>query len=167
MAVYKRKGTSIYQIEVKYNGHRVRKSSGTKSKRKAQELERRWMEELHNQVVMGRPTQMSLGEAAERYYNTIILPKSNPRVASREKYMLDKMTSALGKELPLKLLKSPVIAMFRDDLIRKGAPPRSTLSSKPQGHPEPCAQGLGHSGYCATLGSGHQISFTTIHRVST
>lgn len=123
MAVYKRKGTSIYQIEVKHNGHRVRKSSGTKCKRKAKELERRWLEELHDQVVMGRPAEMSLGEAAERYYNTIILPKSNPRVASREKYMLEKMTSALGKEVPLQLLKSPVITKFRDDLITEGKAP--------------------------------------------
>ncbi|WP_417790241.1 tyrosine-type recombinase/integrase [Terasakiella pusilla] len=123
MAVYKRKGTSIYQIEIKHNGHRIRKSSGTKSKRKAQELERRWMEELHDQVVMGRPAEMSLGEAAERYYNTIILPKSNPRVASREKYMLDKMVRVLGKDLPINFLKSPVITKFRDDLITEGKAP--------------------------------------------
>lgn len=61
-------------------------------------------------MVMGRPTEMSLDEAAERYYNTIILPKSNPRVTSREKYMLDKMTSALGKDLPIKFWTRPLCA---------------------------------------------------------
>ncbi|WP_417798894.1 hypothetical protein [Terasakiella pusilla] len=88
------------------------------------------MEELHDQVAMGRPAEMSLSEAAERYYNTIILPKSNPRVASREKYMLDKMTSALGKDLPIKFLKSPVTTKFRDDLIMESKVNRYLASLK-------------------------------------
>ena len=123
MAIYKRKGSQVWQIEIKHGDHRIRRSSGTKNKRDAEELARRWEEELHGQLVMGRPVEMTLGEAIERYYTTILLPKGNPRTAKRDRYALDRIKDALGENTPLKLLTTPTIVNYRDNMLADGKAP--------------------------------------------
>jgi len=123
MAIYKRKGSKVWQIEIKHGPHRIRKSSGTKNRRDAEELARRWEEELHGQLVMGRPVDMTLGEAVERYYTTILLPKNNPTAAQRERYILNRMAEALGEHTPLIHLTTPTIVAYRDSMLAEGKAP--------------------------------------------
>lgn len=123
MAIYKRKGSKVWQIEIKQGEHRIRRSSGTKNRRDAEELARRWEDELHGQLIMGRPINMTLGEAVDRYYTTVLLPKSNPRTAKRDRYALDRIKDALGEHTPLKLLTTPTIVNYRDNMLAEDKAP--------------------------------------------
>lgn len=108
MPVHLRDGSPCYQIEFEFQGRWFRRSSGTTSKREAQELERRWRGELREQLVFGEPAPMSWGETIDRYFATVIVPKENPRATKRDGYwavefdhwspQVAKRIQALGEE---------------------------------------------------------------------
>jgi len=75
---------------------------------------------------------MTLGEAVERYYTTILLPKNNPTAAQRERYILNRMAETLGEHTPLIHLTMPTIVAYRDSILAEGkAPARSIATSHP------------------------------------
>ena len=59
MAVLKRANSPYWQIEFEFDGQRARRSSGTSRKRDAEELERQWRRELHDQLMMGKVAPIS------------------------------------------------------------------------------------------------------------
>lgn len=123
MAVYKREGSPYYQIEFEYKGHRVRRSSKTTKKREAEELERKWRQELHDQLLKGKVADMSLGEAIDRYWDTVIIPKGNKKSAERDLYVLNKIRKRLGENRQIQELTSPVLSSYRDELLTEGRSP--------------------------------------------
>jgi integrase len=123
MAVYKRPGSDFWQVEFEYKGKRVRRSSGTTKKRDAEELERKWRKELHDQLMMGHVADMSLGEAIDRYYDAVIAPRGNKDVSKRELYVFNQIREDLGADTALRALTAPVIADYKDRrLAEKLAP---------------------------------------------
>ncbi len=67
MSVYKRK--EIYHTEFVYKGHRVRRSTGAKTRREAEQYERRLREEIREQVANPSPTgQLSLDQACGKFW---------------------------------------------------------------------------------------------------
>lgn len=123
MAVIKRAGSPYWQIEFEFDGQRVRRSSGTSRKRDAEELERQWRKELHDQLIMGKVAPMSLAEAIDRYFDTVVHPKGNRDAAARELYALNQLRTGLGPDTPLTKLSAAVIASHKDTLLAKGLAP--------------------------------------------
>jgi hypothetical protein len=117
MPVFQRDGSPHYLIEFKFQGRRFRRSSGTTSKREAQELERRWRGELREQLVFGEPAPMSWGEALDRYFTTVIVPKENPRTTKRDAYVLEMLRKEFGANRPLAQMTAPAISTYRDRLL--------------------------------------------------
>ena len=123
MTVYKRKLSPFWQIEFKYRGKRIRQSSGTTTKRDAQELERKLRRGLHDRLVMGNTVEMSLGEAIDRYYETVLIPKDNPLSAQRDCYVLNGIKKSLNPKTPLASINAPILTSYRDHLLQEGKAP--------------------------------------------
>lgn len=123
MAVLKRANSPYWQIEFEFDGQRVRRSSGTSRKRDAEELERQWRKELHDQLMMGKVAPMSLAEAIDRYFDTVVKPKGNKGAATRELYALNQLRDGLSPATPLTGLTASVIADHKDGLLAKGLAP--------------------------------------------
>ncbi|HLO76647.1 MAG TPA: site-specific integrase [Magnetospirillum sp.] len=117
MAVSKRSGSDVWQIVFEFQGQRFRRSSGTTRKRDAEELERKWRKELHDQLLMGHVPDMTLGEAIDRYYEAVVVPRGNKEVAKRDLYALNLIREGLGEKTALKALTAPVIAEYKDRLL--------------------------------------------------
>ncbi|MGE5147581.1 MAG: tyrosine-type recombinase/integrase [Candidatus Eiseniibacteriota bacterium] len=123
MAVFKRAGSPYWQIEFEYKGQSVRRTSGTVSMRKAQELEEQWRREIDSRGHVGRSVGMTLEDAVVRYFKTVVLPKGNSEAALRDYYQFDRTTRDLGAETPLTQLNAEALEGYRDRLLRQGLAP--------------------------------------------
>ena len=54
MAVFKRRNTPNYWVGFEYKGRRYRQSSGTASRRLAEQFETRLRQQVYDEVVLGR-----------------------------------------------------------------------------------------------------------------
>src|SRR5512147_618150 len=123
MAVFKRAGSPYWQIEFEYKGQQVRRTSGTVSMRKAQELEEQWRREIDERGHIGRSAGMTLEDAVVRYFKTVVLPKGNSEAALRDYYQFDRTTRDLGADTPLIQLNAEALEGYRDRLVRQGLAP--------------------------------------------
>jgi len=119
MTVFRRIGSPNWMIEFRYLGQTVRRSSGTPSRAKAKDLEQRWRSEIHDRVAAGKLPTITFGDAIDRYYQTVLLPKGKPRTRAKDLYTLNKLRNHFGPETPLDKLTPAAIAQYRDDLIIK------------------------------------------------
>ena len=123
MSVYKRSESPHWLIEFTFRGKRYRKSAETASKAKAEAIERKWRKELEDLELLGKPREMTLGEALDRYRDTVICTKGKPKAARREEYALAVIKRGLGEKLRLLDLKASTIADYRDRMISEGKAP--------------------------------------------
>lgn len=123
MTVFKREGSPHWQIEFTFKGHKVRQSSGTAKKREAEEVERLLRQELKEQLLLGKVAEMSFGDAIDRYYDGVIVPKGNVGVAKRELYALNQLRQGLGASTPITKLSSRVLADYKDKLLSEKKSP--------------------------------------------
>ncbi|MGE5514939.1 MAG: tyrosine-type recombinase/integrase [Bacteroidota bacterium] len=123
MAVFKREGSPFWFIEFTYKGHKVRQSSGMTKKRDAEERERILRQELKEQLLLGKVAEMTLGEAIDRYYDGVIVPKGNKGVATRELYALNQMREGLGASTSISKLSARVLADYKDTLLAEKKAP--------------------------------------------
>ncbi|MFL7905789.1 hypothetical protein ACJ41P_32000 [Azospirillum argentinense] len=153
MTVYKRDGSEFWWIEFQYKGERYRRSSETTSKRKAEELERKWREELRATALLGKIPELAWGDAIDRYFETVIQPRGNERAAKRDLYVLNALKLELGGDGPY---QCPDSARHRgiprqDAQRRQGACNGESVSSDHQGYPTQSAHGVGRVGGPAFL----------------
>ena len=120
MPVYKQPRSPYWLIEVQIGGRRLRRSSKTTSKRKALAREWEWRKELSEPAVPDSEPPMLLGEALDRYSQTVIQPRYRPKNAARDKYLLDRIRRDLGKDRLLPSINAAQIATFADGLLREG-----------------------------------------------
>lgn len=129
MAVFKRPGSPFFWVEFEFKGHRIRRSSGTKSLRKAEEYERQLRRQLHEQIVMGNPAaaQMTIKEAVERYITTHLKTKKRrAKTAKADVFLLNALIERIGGEdVLLASLTTPVISEFKGKLIAEALKPAS------------------------------------------
>lgn len=123
MTLYKRPGSDVWHIEFEFQGKRHRRSSGTTSKRKAEEVERKWRTELHSRHVMGVVADISLSDALDRYFTSVVAPRGNESAAKRDRYVFNIIKAGLGADTLLSDLKAPIIADFRDRELAGGKAP--------------------------------------------
>jgi integrase len=123
MAVFKRAGSPYWQIEFEYKGQQVRRTSGTVSMRKAQELEEQWRREIDERGHIGFTAGMTLEDAVVRYFKTVVLPKGNSEAALRDYYQFDRTTRDLGGDTPLVQLNAEALEGYRDKLLHQGLAP--------------------------------------------
>lgn len=120
MAVFKRSGSPKWFIEFTYLGQTVRRSSGTTSKAEAKRLEEKWRREIHDQVALGKAPSISLDEGIQRYFQTVLAPKSKPAALEVYWTVLNQIRSHFGPETPLSALTAATITSFRDQLVQSG-----------------------------------------------
>ncbi|MGE4279512.1 MAG: tyrosine-type recombinase/integrase [Magnetospirillum sp.] len=121
--IYKRDTSPHWLIEFTFRGKRYRKSSGTSNKAKAEAIERRWRKELEDLELLGKPREMTLGDALDRYRDTVIRTKGKPKAAQREEYALAVLKRGLGEKTRLLDIKAPTIADYRDKMTAEGKAP--------------------------------------------
>ena len=119
MPVYKQPKSHYWLIEVQVDGRRFRRSSKTTSKRKALALEWEWRKELSAPVAPEREPPMLLGEALDRYFQTVVQPRNRPKNAARDKYLLQRIRHDLGENTSMSAITAARIASFTDGLLRE------------------------------------------------
>jgi len=129
MSVFRRKGSPFFWIEFEFRGRRIRQSSGTTSIKKAQEVERRFRQQLHDQLLLGHvpASTMTIGEAVERYASTHLrMKKRRLKTVKADAYLLDKLVERLGgDDVLLTSLTMQRIGDFKEQLIRQPLQPAS------------------------------------------
>lgn len=125
MPVYKQPNSKNWLIEFKVDGRRFRRSSGTNIKRKAKRLEEKWRQEIHDgkhQIGIIKP--LTIEEAADRYFQTVIQPKnSRERSKKAERYSLNVIVRSFPPKTRIDAIQSADIARWRDQLLSNGAAP--------------------------------------------
>jgi len=119
MTVYRRAGSPNWMIEFRYRGQTVRRSSGTPSKAKAKDLEQQWRREIHDRLIAGKQPSISFGDAIDRYYETVLLPRGKPQARAKDLYILNRLRNHFGAHTALDRITSGAIAQYRDDLVTK------------------------------------------------
>ena len=76
--IYKRDNSPHWIIEFTFRGQRYRKASGTSSKLKAEAIERKWRQELEDLELLGKPREMTLGEALNQQFKLLAYIKADP-----------------------------------------------------------------------------------------
>ncbi|MDF3016566.1 MAG: site-specific integrase [Thermomicrobiales bacterium] len=110
MAVYKRAGSPYYQYEFEHRGSRLRRSTGCKSKREAQEFERQKRQEAakesERREALGR-APLTWGVAATRYWE-----EAGQHHAPDTKTLpsLEWLTRHIGEATPLTLIDGSLVA---------------------------------------------------------
>ena len=125
MPVYKQQNSRNWLVEFVVENRRYRRSSGTTIKRTAEALERKWRQEVHEGRFLGRePKPMTLGEAADRYYETVIATRPTRKKSKEaEAYALARVKQDLGEDTLLSALETPVLAEWRDRLLKEKKAP--------------------------------------------
>ena len=123
MPVYKQPRSPYWIIELRVDGRRFRRSSKTTSKRTARALEWEWRKELTAPKGPDAQPPMALGEALDRYSQTVIQPRNRPQNAARDEYLIDRIRRDLGEGTFLSAITASRIASFSDHLLREGKAP--------------------------------------------
>ncbi|MDQ2104569.1 tyrosine-type recombinase/integrase [Azospirillum isscasi] len=123
MTVFKRDGSEFWWIEFQYKGERYRRSSESTSKRKAEEMERKWREELRATALLGKIPELAWEDAIDRYFETVVKPRGNKSAAKRDLYVLNALKLELGAATHISALTAPVIVEYRDKLLSAGKAP--------------------------------------------
>ena len=125
MSVYKQSNSKNWLVEFVIDGRRYRRSSGTTIKRKAETLEQKWRQEIHEgrfQIQTARA--LTLEEAASRYWEFVIVPKpSREKSKKAEAYAIQVVVKAFGTGRQLASIQASDIAGWRDRLLREGKSP--------------------------------------------
>lgn len=119
VTVYKRAGSPNWMIDFRYLGQAVRRSSGTPSKATAKEIEQRWRREIHDRLMAGKRPTISFGDAIDRYYQTVLLPRGKPTARAKDLYILNRLRNYFGSNTALDRITSAAVAQYRDDLVIK------------------------------------------------
>jgi integrase len=122
MPIYKQPNTKNWLIEFKADGRRYRRSSGTPIKRKAELLEVKWRQEIHDgKHQLGASLPISTQEATDRYWETVILPKSSRQKSKNaEKYVLRLIVRKFGATTILGNIQASDISKWRDEMLLAG-----------------------------------------------
>jgi integrase len=72
---------------------------------------------------MGEPAKMTLGEAVDRYFDSVIFPKGKPEAAKRELYALNVIRGKLGAATPLRSISAAKLSELRDGFLKDGLKP--------------------------------------------
>ena len=125
MPVYKQPNSNNWLVEFKVDGKRYRRSSGTNIKRKAIRIEEKWRQEIHEgKHLIGVVKALTLEEAADRYFKSVILPKdSREKSKIAERYSLNVVVRGFPSKTRLDTIRSADIACWRDQLLSGGAAP--------------------------------------------
>ena len=126
MAVIRRPGSPYYHVEFEFKGRRYRCSAKTKSRRVAEDYERRLRQQVYDQVMLGvtRPEVMTLAAAVQRYETGhLAATERRERTAKAIKHLHARLTRLLGPDTPLDQITTPVVAGLRDRLVADGAKP--------------------------------------------
>ncbi len=122
MPVYREPRSPNWIIEFTHQGQRYRKSSGTSNKRKALELERHWRSQVYEKHVFGISPSITLEQALDRYWSTIIVPKGKKRSAQVTLYILERIRKHFGPETALETITTAQATGWADSLIAEGTP---------------------------------------------
>ena len=125
MPVYKLETSRNWLVEFVVENRRYRRSSGTTVKRTAEALERKWRQEVHEGRFRCRELKpMTLGEATDRYYLTVIAPRPTRKKSKEaEAYVLGRVKQDLGEGTLLSALETPVLSEWCDRLLGEGKAP--------------------------------------------
>jgi integrase len=125
MPVYKQPNSKNWLIEFKVDGKRYRRSSGTKFKRTAIRIEEKWRQEIHDgKHHIGTIKPLTIKEAADRYFSSVIQPKNNRENSKKaERYSLNVIVRSFSPNTRLDAIQSEDIAQWRDSLLLQGYAP--------------------------------------------
>ena len=125
MPVYKQSNSRKWLVEFVIDGRRYRRSSRTTVKRKAELLEQKWRQEIHDGRFQIRTTKpLTLEDAANRYWRNVIIPKpSREKSKKAEAYAIKVITRAFPSGRQLAGIQASDIADWRDKLLGEGKAP--------------------------------------------
>jgi len=125
MPVYKQPNSRNWLIEFKVDGKRYRRSSRTNIKRKAVRLEEKWRQEIYDgKHQIGKINTLTIEEAADRYFQTVIQPKdSREKTKKSERCCLNVIVRNFSPKTRLDAIQSADVARWRDQMLSNGAAP--------------------------------------------
>lgn len=129
MAVFKRDGSSKWQIEFVFRGEKLRKSSGTTDKAAAEELERKWRDELWRQDQLGELPRMRVADACDMYWRTVVMPGKGNNLRSTllsHRSRLALISDFFGEETQLADVATAArISQWKASMLSNGLSPAS------------------------------------------
>jgi integrase len=125
MPVYKQPNSTNWLIEFIIDGTRYRRSSKTHLKRKAEQQEQKWRQQIYDGIhQVSKREPMMMEQAIERYWQSVIVPKQSRKKSKRaEHYVLETIKHRFGPTYRLDRIIAADIAKWRDDMINQGKEP--------------------------------------------
>ncbi len=123
MAVFKRRNTPNYWVGFEYKGRRYRQSSGTPSRRLAEQFETRLRQQVYDEAVLGKKTcePMRFEDAVKRYVGTHLKTKARlEKTAISQAYMLAKLTQLIGADTLLDEITTATVADLKERIFDSG-----------------------------------------------
>jgi integrase len=127
VSLYKRGGK--WWTEFSFQGKRIRQSTGTDKKAKAKEFESGLRERLHEQLLLGRQEEMTLGEASTYYLTTNIGTRrktvdGKKRLSTKyDEARLKQFSAYFGEHEPLSKVVTPTrLAEYKTHLLKTMQP---------------------------------------------
>jgi hypothetical protein len=115
----------------------VRRSPGTTSKAAAKALEQKWRQQIYDRVKLGKAPAITLGEAAARYYDTILEPGTKPKKLTRDLAHLKQIKDAFGANRKLNEITRAEVAKLQDQGTDGACLDRDNASLRPSLPVEP------------------------------
>ena len=110
MSVFKPKSSDIYVYDFQWRGHRFSRSTGSKSKREAEQVERDVREKLAREAAAGKRKAnqpMTLDDACGRYWQEVGQHVRNP---GQVEWAINYLLKHLGEETPLQNITDNEVA---------------------------------------------------------
>jgi integrase len=131
MAVYKQKGRKTYMMDFTFQGHRVYKSTGETSKKRAEKYEENYRDALKegSRGLWSKERPFLLGAAAEEWRTKARKNPWSPSMQSIVAGALKRVLPAFGEERLLADIEAEDIAKYqRDRLAEKKRPSNRTVN---------------------------------------
>ena len=126
MAIVRRPESPYYHVMFEFKGKRYRCSAKTKSRRAAEDYERRLRQQVYEKVMLGitRPDVMTFDSAVERYETGHLnAVQRRERTAKAIKHLHARLKRLIGPSTALDEITTPFVAELREKLVAEGAKP--------------------------------------------
>jgi integrase len=128
VAVFKRKyrdatgklvASPHFTVEFQHLGEHVRENSGMTSKAEAKAFEQKRRQEITDRVKHGKAPSITLGEAATRYFETVLKPGGEREKLKRDLGYINRIVTAFGADTRLTDIRQHDVATWRDELVTR------------------------------------------------
>lgn len=123
MTVTRRGDSPYYVIDFVYKGRRYKKSASTRIKAEAIAMEAEMRKKLKAEDRFGPTTDITFGEAATRYLETVIAPRGRPKQTRHAQNRINQLLLMLPGNLSVQRITEIHVARVKEAVLARGCVP--------------------------------------------